>query len=132
MKPTQAYSRATSETASPERLMVLLFEAALRHMRHAASLLDEQKSAEALPLLAKAGDIVSELAATFDADRAPELAVSVGKVYVFVSQRLAEAAWTKNAKLVRDAELAFEPLVDGFSQAVASLRVASSGAPVAP
>ncbi len=119
--PTRAYARAAQETASRERLMVLLFEAALRHMRHAAALLDEGK-AEALPLLTKASDIVAELAATLDAKAVPELAQTLGEVYRYVAERLAHAAVFRKASAAREAERAFAPIVEGFQQAVASLQ----------
>lgn len=128
MNASRAYAKATNETASSERLMVLLFETALRHIRHAATLLEEGKPTDALPLLAKAGDIVAELASTFDAKRAPELAESLGKVYLFVAQRLTEGARTKDAKLVHEAERVFEPVVDGFTQAVAALQTPAAPA----
>lgn len=119
--PTRAYARATQETASREQLMILLFEAALRHMRHAATLLDEGKP-EALPLITKASDIVTELAATLDAKRAPELAATLGELYTFVAERLARGAIHRQAAAVREAERAFAPVVEGFQHAVASLQ----------
>jgi flagellar protein FliS len=119
--PTRAYARATQETASREQLMILLFEAALRHMRHAAALLDEGKP-DALGLLTKASDIVAELAATLDAQRAPQLAAALGELYTFVAERLAHAAVHRKASAAREAERAFAPIVEGFQQAVASLQ----------
>ncbi len=121
MNATRAYARATNETASPERLMVLLFEAALRQMRHAATLLDAKKDTEALALLTKASDIVTELGASLNAEVAPELANTLGELYVFVAERLAMASLTRTAAPVREAERAFAPIVDGFQQAVAQV-----------
>lgn len=121
---TRAYARATQETASKERLMVLLFETALRHMRQSARLLDENGAGDALPLLTKASDIVTELAATLDARQAPELARSLGELYAFVSQRLAHAAVFRDATAAHEAERAFAPIVEGFQQAVASMQAA--------
>jgi len=128
MNAARAYARATSETASKERLMVLLFEAALRHMRVAASHLESTQPAAALPLLTKASDIVTELAATLDTAASPGLADTLGQVYLFVAQRLAIAAFSKDAALVREAERAFAPIVEGFQQAVASLGADVAGA----
>jgi flagellar protein FliS len=122
MNASRAYKRATQETASKERLMVLLFEAALKHMRQAGVLLEARKSTDALPLLLKASDIVTELAATLDARRAPELANTLGELYAFVCRRLAHAAAFQDAVAAREAERAFAPIVDGFQQAVASLQ----------
>lgn len=105
--------------------MVLLFETALRHMRNAAPLLEEQANAqkltEALKLLTKANDIVTELAGTLDAQRAPELAASLGELYRYVSERLAHAGVFRDAKAAQDAATAFAPIVEGFQAAVAAM-----------
>jgi flagellar secretion chaperone FliS len=119
---TRAYARASQETASKERLMVLLFEAALRHMRQAGQHFEAKADAKALPLLTRAAEIVSELAATLNPRVAPELVQNLTDVYLFVSQRLAHAAVFRDARAVREAEVAFAPIVDGFQQAVASLQ----------
>ncbi len=123
MNATRAYARASQETASKERLMVMLFEAALRHMRHAASLFEQGKPVEALPLLTKASDIVTELASTLDANANQDLGQMLGELYLFVAQRLARAAAFRDAFALREAERAFAPIVEGFQLAVASLAV---------
>lgn len=121
MNAARAYARATSETASKERLMVLLFEAALRHMRVAAQHLESNKPTDALPLLTKASDIVTELAGTLNTQVAPELSETLGSLYLFVAQKLAMASFSKDARVVREAERVFAPVVEGFQQAVAGL-----------
>jgi flagellar protein FliS len=128
MHAARAYTQASKETASKERLMVMLFEAALRHMRHAASLMEKQQLADALPLLTKASDIVTELGATLNPTAAPELAQTLGELYVFVTQRLARAAAFRDLFAVRDAERAFAPIVEAFQQAVLAMN-APAGTP---
>jgi flagellar protein FliS len=122
MHAARAYATASKETASRERLMVMLFEAALRHMRHAATLMEQQQVADALPLMTKASDIVTELAATLDAQAAPELAQTLGELYLFVAQRLARASAFRDLFALRDAERAFAPIVEAFQQAVAAMQ----------
>lgn len=122
MNASRAYARASQETASPERLMVMLFEAALRHMRHAMTLLEEKKTADALALLTKASDIVAELADTLNPKHSPDLVQALGDLYLFVAQRLARASAFHDVMALREAERAFAPIVDAFQQAVASLR----------
>jgi flagellar secretion chaperone FliS len=121
MIAARAYVNAAKETASKERLMVMLFETALRSMRHASTLLEQQQAVEAMPLLTRASDIVTELAATLDAERAPELAQTLGEVYLFVAQRLGRAAAFREAAAVREAERAFAPIVEAFQQAVVAM-----------
>ncbi len=126
MNPTRRYAQAQNETASPERLMVLLFEAALRHMRTAASALQAGRAAEANVALGKATDIVVELDSSFDRPRFPELADNLGLVYQFVSNRLLSATVRRDPVLVREAERVFSPVADAFSTAVRQLAAERS------
>jgi flagellar protein FliS len=121
MLAIRRYASTQNETASKERLMVLLFEAALRHMRRGATALETGRSAEAVAALGKAGDIVAELLATLDHAQAPELCRQLSDLYVFVADRLIAAGAARDPALVREAERAFAPIADAFSQAVASL-----------
>ena len=122
MLAIRKYAQTQNETASKERLMVLLFEAALRHMRRAAVSLEGGRAAEASPALNRAGDIVAELLGTLDHSRAPELCRQLSDVYIFVADRLIAAGGTKNPVAVREAERVFAPIVDAFSKAVVQLQ----------
>ena len=120
MNAADRYQTTQNETASPQRLMVLLFEAALKHARAGAQALEQGRRAEAVPALTKASDIVAELEATLDHSQAPELCKNLSAVYRFVATRLTSAALTGKAKTAREAERAFAPVADAFRQAVAA------------
>jgi flagellar protein FliS len=118
---TRRYSQAERETASPERLLVLLFQAALRNMRNGAAALEAGRAGEAGRALGKASDIVIELHATLDRTRAPELCDQLAEVYRFVCQRLGAATLSRDARAAHEAERAFAPVADAFEKAVLSL-----------
>ncbi len=122
MSYANAYRRTQAETASPERLMVLLFEAALRHMREGASSLEQQRRDTFRVHFSKASQIVAELARTLDANQAPDLAAQLGPLYLFVCERLTNANLKADPKLAREAERVFEPIADAFTQAVAKAQ----------
>jgi flagellar secretion chaperone FliS len=127
MHAARAYARTQNETASKERLMVLLFEAALRHMRTAAPALEARRYAEGLQALAKASDIVTELMCTLNHPVSPELCQQLTTVYQFVHARLLVAQTNRDARAVREAERAFLPVATGFGEAVR--QVEASAAP---
>jgi flagellar secretion chaperone FliS len=118
MSAVQRYAQSQAETASPERLTVMLFEAALRHMRSGAAALEAGRPGEASGALARAGDIVVELHATLDVARAPELCRQLGEVYRFVCLRLLHGSLRRDPGPVREAERAFAPLAEAFAGAV--------------
>ena len=119
------YAKFERETASPERLMVLLFQAALRNIRSGTSALEAGKGLEGTRDLRKASDIVLELLATLDRSRAPELCDQLSDVYRFVCQRLGAAALSRDTKAAREAERAFAPIVEAVETAVASVASTS-------
>jgi flagellar protein FliS len=121
MNATRRYAQSQNETASPERLMMLLFDAALRHMRNGAAALEAGRATDANASISKATDIVVELDATFDRPRYPELADNLGVVYQFVCGRLLSASVKRDPALVREAERVFLPVADAFSTAVRQL-----------
>lgn len=121
MNAARAYKKNAEQTASKERLMVMLFEAALRHIRLAASLMEDDKMNDAMPLMTRASDIIAHLAETLDTTRAPELAQTLGEIYVFTAQKIARASVFKDPQALHDAARAFAPIVEGFQQAVASM-----------
>ena len=112
------YATTQGETASGPRLMMLLFDAALRHARCGTAALTAGERPAATASLTKASDIVAELYATLDHDRAPELCDSLAGLYRFICGRLTSAACSGDARAAADAERVLAILADAFSQAV--------------
>lgn len=123
MRARKAYLKTQTNTASKEQLMIMLFRAALKHIRSGASLLEEGKKDEAMTPLDKASEIVLELMATLDHKAAPELSQQLTEIYKFVAFRLSRAIAAQDAQFAREAERAFAPIVDGFEGAVRQLGV---------
>ena len=112
------YHKTQNETASPQRLMVLLFEAALRHNRAGIAALEAGKRQEAAHSLTKASDIVAELIASLDHSQAPAICKELDRIYTFVATRLTSASCSGDVIAARDAERTFAPIADAFSKAV--------------
>ena len=130
MTVARAYAKAQNETASKERLMVLLFQAALRHMHGAARHFQEKRPGEGIALTAKAQEIVTELLATLDARQAPELAGELTGIYTFVIDRLLRGMTLRDPVPVQEAIRAFNPICQAFAEAVQNLeRGAAAPAP---
>ncbi|HEY2899068.1 MAG TPA: flagellar export chaperone FliS [Polyangia bacterium] len=125
MLAVKRYANTRNETASKERLMILLFEAALKHMRVAAAAMEGGRVLEGMEPLAKAGDIIAELTATLDHSKAPQLCARLTDLYLFVGDRLIASAATRSAKPLREAERVFAPIADAFASAVAMVQGAS-------
>lgn len=116
------YAQSQRETASPERLMVLLFQAALKNIRKGAAGLASGQQNEGARTLLKAADIVVELHATLDRSKAPQLCEQLADVYRFVCNRLNAAALSRDVRAAQEAERVFAPIAEAFEAAVASLQ----------
>jgi flagellar protein FliS len=121
MNSTTRYKEIVAETASRERLLVMLFDGALRYIRLGVAALEEGRSSEAATALTRASDIVVELHATLDRARAPQLCDRLAEIYRFVSLRLVAASLEKSREAALEAERVLLPVADGFKQAVSSL-----------
>ena len=125
----QAYQRTQTETASRERILVLLLQAARRNLASASELLAQGNVRGAEPHTRKVIDIVTELNASLDPRHAPELVEQLSAVYTFVLRCLFVAA-TGNQQSLADATRAFLPIVEAFEIAVAQ-QATQKAAPVA-
>jgi flagellar secretion chaperone FliS len=121
MNAARKYGNVQAETASPQRIMVLLFQTALRHIRMAQVCFKSGKRAEGVTLCTKACDIVIKLHATLDTRFAPDLCQTLASLYQFTCARLLRASTTGSAVAAHEAERAFAPLADAFEGAVAKL-----------
>jgi len=125
MNSTTRYKEIVTETASRERLLVMLFDGALKFIHQGVAAFDEGRPSEATAALTRASDIVIELHATLDRARSPELCDRLAEIYRFVSLKLVAASLEKSREAALEAEKVLAPVADGFKQAVASLAGAT-------
>ena len=87
----QAYREASVMTASPEQLVVMLYDGAGRFLRQAEGAMTGGGTwLQASEKLSRAEAIIDELLATLDMD-AGEIAERLQAIYVFCKSRLIEA-----------------------------------------
>ena len=82
------YAQAQVNSASPEQLLVLLYDAALRDLKEAIAALavnDRGRKAKALDHAVK---VVTELANSLRPEKAPEIAENLSSLYDFMIDRM--------------------------------------------
>jgi len=93
----QAYREASVMTASPEQLVVMLYDGAGRFLRQAEGAMNGGGTwLQASQKLSRAEAIIDELLATLDMD-AGEIAERLQAIYVFCKTRLIEARLERDA-----------------------------------
>ena len=97
------YRTARVQTASPVGVLVQLYDGAIRFLREAAQHMESGDIAQKGVKLSKAHRIVSELQATLDREKAPELCDQLDSLYDFVLHQIVEANLKNKMELVEPA-----------------------------
>src|ERR1700754_2308511 len=93
----QAYRNSAVLTASPEQLVVMLYDGSVRFLRQAEIAMREGARLHSFEKLGRAEDILDELLATLNMDTG-EIADRLQAIYIFCKKTLIEA------RIGRDAE----------------------------
>jgi flagellar secretion chaperone FliS len=111
----QAYREASVMTASPEQLVVMLYDGAGRFLRQAEGAMVDGTWLAASEKLGRAEAIIDELLATLDMD-AGEVAERLQAIYVFCKARLIEARLERDAGRVDQVARLLAELRDAWAQ----------------
>lgn len=117
MNQYYAYKQASVNTASPSRLLVMLYDGLLRFMDQAVANLEVNKIEHAHKALIRAQDIVLELQSTLDREKSLEVSQNLHDLYLFFNSKLTDANREKNAEYVKDIRKLVQELRDAFAQA---------------
>ena len=102
MKGISAYQENAVTTQSKGRLIVLLYEGAIKFMKLAINELQEGNKQAKGQYINKAKDIINELNAVLDMDAGGEIADNLRKLYLFMDQRLTEANIKCDPQMIRE------------------------------
>lgn len=102
-------------TASKEKLVVLLYEAGIRELGRAATLLQEgQARSQIGESLGKAFSLVSELKAALNIKEGGEIATNLDQLYTFIQGRISTANRERVAEPVLEAKKVMLELKEGW------------------
>lgn len=91
MNGIAAYQDSAVTTQSKGRLIVLLYDGAIKFMKLAIKEMEAGNMQAKGQYINKARDIINELNAVLDLDAGGEIAVNLRKLYSFMQNRLSEA-----------------------------------------
>ena len=102
MKKVSAYQDVAITTQSKGRLIVLLYEGAIKFMKLAIKELEEGNYEAKGQYINKAQDIINELNVVLDTDAGGEIAANLRKLYCFMNNRLSEANTKREPQMIRE------------------------------
>ncbi len=89
--PYGKYQKTSVTTASKEKILLMLYEGAIRFIRQAKSAMKEERIADKGMAISKANAILSELMATLDFEAGGDIAADLENLYVFMIDKLIDA-----------------------------------------
>ncbi len=99
---TNQYLETKIQTATPEALVGMLYDGAVRFLKQAANGLGEEDWRKAHTNIVRAQSIVSELNVSLDKTKGGEIANNLSQIYDYVNSRLIEANIKKDSQLISE------------------------------
>jgi flagellar protein FliS len=124
---SQAYRTSSVMTASPEQLVVMLYDGCIRFLRQAEAALGEQSWVQAGERLTRAEAILDELHCTLDMSQG-ELPQRLEAIYVFCKRCLVEARIDRTPVKVRHVVRLMADLREAWATLAAQAAAPDPGA----
>lgn len=121
--PYATYKQAAVETATPEKLLLMLYNGAIKFLHLAEKALDEKDYSASNQWLIKVQDIILELMNTLDMERGGEIAANLYQLYDFYLQETIQANLKKDAKRLTSVLEFFELFRETWLEAAKSARL---------
>jgi flagellar secretion chaperone FliS len=118
-KGIQTYKENAVTTQSGGKVVVLLYEGAIRFLAQAIEALENKDYAEKGRLINRTIDIITELDVVLNTDVGGDVAQNLRKLYHFMIKHLVEANSQKDPDKLRQVVRLLENLLDGWKQVAA-------------
>ncbi|HZJ84687.1 MAG TPA: flagellar export chaperone FliS [Syntrophomonadaceae bacterium] len=110
------YQKTTVETVSPGKLLIMLYDGALKNINHAITAIDENDYNSAHNNIIKTQDIIVELMSTLNMDY--DISKNLYSLYDFMLSRLIDANIDKDTGKLKELALFVQDLRDTWQKAV--------------
>lgn len=124
---SKAYKNAAVTTASREQILIMLYEAAIRHVKKASVAIEKKSIKEKCESIGKAHDIVNELVASLDHKVGGALAGDLERLYNFIIEQLVLANLENSVPRLQSCEKILGTLLDGWKGALEKLKGGATG-----
>lgn len=94
------YKQASVETATPEKLLLMLFDGGIKFLNQGKMAIEKRDYSEANKTLVKVQDILYELMVSLDVEKGGEMASNLYKLYDFYRNEVMKANISKDAELL--------------------------------
>jgi flagellar secretion chaperone FliS len=124
-----AYKETSVRTASGGKMIVMLYDEALRQIERAVKEIDEEsrKYDEINNAILKAQDIITELMVSLDFEKGGDIAPSLFGLYRYFNDQLMEGNLNKDTRPLRSVQTMLTDLRSAWAQIINTTRVEGRG-----
>lgn len=116
------YKQSSVQSATPEKILLMLYEGAMRFIKQALIAIDNKDIAGRGMNIGRAFDIVLELNNTLNHEKGGDIAKNLEQLYMFITDQLTKANATGQRKPLEDALKILETLYSGWVEALEKLK----------
>lgn len=128
--PYKQYQKTQVVTASKEKILLMLYEGAIRFTKQALVAMEAKKIAEKGKYISRATAILSELMATLDFKVGGQLAVDLENLYVFMIDKLIEGNINNDPDCLKHVEKVLMTLYTAWKDVIENPRPDGIPSPV--
>jgi flagellar protein FliS len=118
----QKYKQTSIQSASREKLLLMLYEGAIKFIKKGIIAAENKQIAERGMNIGRAYDIILELNNTLDHKVGGEIAQNLEQLYMFITDQLTKANITGDPQYLRNSLKVLETLYEGWQKAVEQLK----------
>ena len=118
----QKYKTTSIQSASREKLLLMMYEGAIKFTKLAIQAAEEKKIADRGINIGRAYDIVMELNNTLDHKVGGDISKNLEQLYMYITDQYTQANITGKPEPLKEALKLLETLYEGWQKAVEQLK----------
>ncbi|MCB0391177.1 MAG: flagellar export chaperone FliS [Bdellovibrionales bacterium] len=120
--PFQKYKNTSVESASKEKLLLMMYEGAIKYVKKAILAIEQGNIAERGINIGYAYDVIMELNNTLNHEVGGEVAMNLEQLYLFMTNELIKANIKADKEKLQSVLKILETLYEGWVQAIEKLK----------
>lgn len=118
----QQYKKTSVESASREKLLLMMYEGAIKYIKRAQLAMEKKDIAGRGENIGRAFDIVIELNSTLNHEVGGDLAANLEQLYMFITDQLTQANVRGKVEHLENALRVLTTLYEGWTQAIEKIK----------
>lgn len=118
----QKYKTTSIQSASREKLLLMMYEGAIKFIKKAIIASEQNQIAERGVNIGRAYDIILELNNTLDHKVGGDISKNLEQLYMFMTDQLTKANISGDPKYLKDCLKILETLYEGWQKAVEQIK----------